>query len=175
MSKGCHQIKSTAVRSQRQPEDLVGGIGEGRAGGGGTEEAKHKAEIWRGELAERESGFVRRQSRGQGVLLWGLLNPSNRFSLALAAGVSEAAAPGRQTSLPHGAAEVRGDEGPAAALPANAPTAAAAPASPAPGLPACPTCGRCWATRCPRPGSGSSLHGPCLCGQWGPSRKLGPL
>lgn len=34
MSKGCHQIKSTAVRSQRQPEDLVGGIGEGRAGGG---------------------------------------------------------------------------------------------------------------------------------------------
>ena len=46
--------------------------------------------------------------------------------LAPAAGVPEAAALGRQTSLPHGAAEVRRDAGPAAALPADAPTAAAA-------------------------------------------------
>lgn len=95
--------------------------------------------------------------------------------LAPAAGVSEAAAPGRQTSLPHGAAEVCGDEGPAAALPANAPTAAAASASPAPRLPARPTCGLRWAAHGSQPGYGSGLCGPCPCWRWGSPWKLGPL
>lgn len=83
--------------------------------------------------------------------------------LAPAAGVSEAAAPGRQASLPHGAAEVCGDEGSAAALPADAPAAAAAATGPAPGLPAHPTYRRRWATHSPWLGHGSGLCGPCSC------------
>ena len=126
-------------------------------------------------MPEWEAGLVRRQSRGQGVCLWGFLPPGDSSPSARAAGVPEAAALGRQTSLPHGAAEVRRDAGPAAALPADAPTAAAATASPAPGLPAYPTTRRCWATHCPRLGHGSSLCGPGSCGQWGPSWKLGAL